>query len=117
LPAPPGRIGYLTGGELAARCRESSIDAVAQCFSYLAAVHDSVRAYEAWLSIREFCIPAAIAQSDLRDILVRYVDEVPGAATGQAASVAIRAMKQAYPCPSASPTPETRSPAMPGVPF
>lgn len=100
-----GRVGYMTGAELAAKCKDQSLDSVAQCFAYLAAVHDTVRAYETWLRIREFCMPAKIAQSDLRKTLVAYVESAPDAADGQAASVAIRAMKQQFPCPDAVLTP------------
>lgn len=73
------------------------------CFAYLAAVHDTARAYEVWLSEKEFCIPPAVSQDDLRKAYLAHLTANPGHRLGQAGSVIIVALKEAYPCPPASP--------------
>lgn len=95
-------IGYLTAGQLAEQCRAEAAFPVTYCFAFLAGVRDTLRAYERWLQQSEFCPPAAIKQRDLREALLRFVSGHPGAAEGQAASVAVVAFKQAWPCPPQS---------------
>ncbi|WP_336966211.1 Rap1a/Tai family immunity protein [Sphingobium aquiterrae] len=91
-------IGYLTAQQLSAKCRSSASAEVSYCFAYIAAVTDSARAYEIWLSAREFCLPAGIAQSEVRSAFMTYVSAYPSDSSGQAASVVINALKQTYPC-------------------
>lgn len=89
-------IGYFTAGNLADRCASS--DGISYCFAYIAAVHDTMRAYEVWLDQKEFCPPAALAQGDLRRSFLTYMSAYPGNRSGQAASVIVVALKQTYPC-------------------
>lgn len=98
-----GPIGYFTAGKLADRCQEDSAYSMSYCFAYLAAVHDTARAYEVWLSEKEFCIPPAISQDDLRKTYLAHLAANPGHRLGQAGSVIIVALKEAYPCPPATP--------------
>ncbi len=104
-PAPAGakrggEIGYFTAGNLADRC--ASADGISYCFAYIAAVHDTMRAYEVWLDQKEFCPPATLAQGDLRRSFQTYMSAYPGNRSGQAASVIVVALKQTYPCVSQS---------------
>lgn len=91
-------FGYLTGTELYRRCTDQSAAGLSYCFAYLAAVHDTVRAYENWLGFQEYCIPAQIAQADLKRVFLadarRYTFEL----RGQAASVVVNSLKRAYKC-------------------
>lgn len=91
-------IGYLSAKQLSDRCSSAEPSSSSYCFAYLAAVTDSARAYEIWLSSREFCLPAGIAQSEVRRAFMTYVSAYPAQASGQAASVVINALKQTYPC-------------------
>lgn len=101
-PAPPssglGNIGYLSATQLADRCSRTDSASSSYCFAYLAAVTDTARAYEIWLGSREFCLPAGIAQSDVRRAFMTYISAYPAQSAGQAASVVINALKQTYPC-------------------
>ncbi|EIZ78470.1 hypothetical protein WSK_2914 [Novosphingobium sp. Rr 2-17] len=96
--APDGSIGFLTASQLSGQCRQSSAFAVTYCFAYLAGVHDTIRAYEQWLKHKEFCAPATIKQQDLSDVFASYVAAHPEFAEGQASSVALVALKEAWPC-------------------
>lgn len=111
--APSGedttRLGYLTAGELANRCHDSSTAGVTYCFSYIAAVRDTIRAYEIWLNQREFCEVGRLSQGELRQAFLAYLSAYPSNRSGQAASVIVVALKQTYPC--AEPTPPTPAPA------
>ncbi|TIX51247.1 Rap1a/Tai family immunity protein [Alteraurantiacibacter aquimixticola] len=94
----PGSIGYLTAGGLADRCGENSAESLSYCFAFMAAVRDTARAYEIWINQREFCMPAGTAQSEIRDIFLAKIESEPSAREGQAASVVLVALKEAFPC-------------------
>lgn len=104
-PRLPIRIGYASAGALADRCGESSPVGATFCFTYIAAVYDTVRAYEQWLRLREFCLPETVPQSDLRRTFVEYLVAHPADRAGQAASVVVAALKQRYPCEATKPAP------------
>ncbi|MAW98561.1 MAG: hypothetical protein CMN72_02730 [Sphingomonas sp.] len=91
--------GFLTGNQLYSRCTETSPTSSSFCFAFIAGVHDTVRAYETWLKIREFCPPADVAQSDMRNSFMAYAKQRPASLSGQAASVVVAALKAKYPCP------------------
>jgi len=95
---PAGAIGYLNAGELASRCESASAPMLSYCFAYITGVHDSVKAYEAWLNIQEYCIPPSTPQGDLRRAFVEYMVANPGHRSGEAASVVIVALKGKYAC-------------------
>jgi hypothetical protein len=99
LAAGPIDSGYLSAGDLATRCKDNSPAAASYCFAYITGVHDSVRAYETWLKLREFCIPYNTSQSELRRAFTVYVDANPGDRAGSAASVVVVSLKKAYACP------------------
>lgn len=101
VPAPeaPGQsIGYLTGTELAARCKESSTAGISYCYAFISGVNDTMQAYERWLSQKEFCPPPKVAQGELRQNFLAYLNAYPANGQGQAASVVVVALKTSYPC-------------------
>lgn len=98
-------LGVVRGAEVIKRCTESSTESASFCFAYIAGVFDSVRAYETWLNIREFCIPAGTPQAELRDAVVAHIEKNPNDRLGQGASVVISALKQRYPCAAPTITP------------
>lgn len=104
-------IGYLTAGDLLTRCKDSASASISYCFSYIAAVRDTMRAYEIWLGQREFCEPGVLHQGDLRQAVMGYLSAYPSARTGQAASVVVVALKQTYPCAGGSGTPPAAAPS------
>lgn len=107
---PQAPFGFMTAGTLADRCTEPSAYSTSYCFAYLAGIHDSMRAYEVWLGQSEFCAPSQVAQKDLRDVFVAFVTANPRYRTAQGASVAVVALKEAYPC---NPAPRSGKPAKP----
>lgn len=95
---PTGAIGYLNAGELLERCTATSAPDLSYCFAYVTGVHDSVKAYEAWLAMQEYCLPLATPQGDLRRAFIEYMAGHPGDRAGEAASVVIVALKARYGC-------------------
>ncbi|WP_336973146.1 Rap1a/Tai family immunity protein [Sphingobium aromaticiconvertens] len=116
-PAPgqsAGENGYLTANDLAKRCNDSSPAAISYCYAYVAAVHDTMKAYEIWLGEKEFCINGGNAQSDLRRAFLTYLTAYPQNGGGQAASVVAVALKQTYVCsvpsaPAPAPAPDRKA--------
>lgn len=110
LPRPqtsdsPQSSGFLSAGQLVDRCREPAQTSASYCFAYIAAVHDMARAYEVWLEQREFCIPPATTQAELRNIFLAYAARNEQIRAGQAASAILVALKTAYPCVPVTPSP------------
>lgn len=89
---------FLSATDLRSRCLSSSPVTVSYCYAYITGVHDSVRAYETWLRFREFCVPLAASQADLRRAFVDYLDKHAEAASGEAASVVVVALKDRFAC-------------------
>lgn len=110
-------LGVVRGAEVVNRCTETSPESGSFCFAYLAGVFDSVRAYETWLNIREFCIPTGTPQADLRDVVVAHIQKNPNYRLAQGASVVIRALKERYPCAAPTiapgPVPSSSAPSLP----
>lgn len=111
--APPPAGGLLSAAQLRERCLSSIAADASYCFAYVAGVHDSVRAYEAWLNLREFCAPSRVPQGELRRAFVEYLFAHPGDLGAEAASVVVVALKSRYPCvappaPAAAPDTGTR---------
>ena len=100
-PASPGlTLGYLEGRDLLARC--SVAEGQDYCFGYIAAVYDSIRAYEAWLSLKEVCVPAGTPQGELKAAVVSHLQANPQALANSAASIVVIALARRYPCPTAT---------------
>lgn len=97
-PQQHGRFGFLTAGEMADKCSANSAFSTSFCFAYLAGIHDSMRAYEVWLTQHEFCAPPQVSLEDLRNAFVGFVAANPSFRSAQSASVAVTALKKAYPC-------------------
>ncbi len=104
VPAPRD-FGFLTADALAERCNSDFPGDVAYCFAYVAGVHDTIRAYEVWLSLKEFCPPPELMQADFRRIFLTYLKAHPNLGKGQAASTVVVALKTAFPCPIEPPAP------------
>jgi len=94
-------IGFLSAAALRDRCESKSAGLVSYCFAYVVGVHDTVQAYETWLRVREFCAPSVSSQSDMRRAFLSYLDKNPGAASGEAASVIVLALKDQFACTAA----------------
>lgn len=103
--APGGASGLLNAGQLKDRCESGTAADISYCFAYIAGVHDTVRAYESWLNLREFCTPGGISQGELRRAFLDYLNEKPGFRAGEAASVVVVSLKQRYPCSVAAAKP------------
>lgn len=96
--SPRPSIGFISASSLAERCESNSPGLVSYCFAYITGVHDTVRAYETWLRVREFCPPFTSAQGDLRRAFLSYLKAHPDAGAGEAASVIVLAFKDQFSC-------------------
>lgn len=103
-PASAGPIagGLFSAGQLRQRCLSNVPADASYCFAYITGVHDTVRAYEAWLNQREFCVPRHVPQGDLRQAFIDYLRDKPSDASGEAASVVVVALKIRYACGTAA---------------
>ncbi len=98
--APPAG-GLFSAGQLRQRCLSNVPADASYCFAYITGVHDTVRAYEAWLNLREFCVPRHVPQGDLRRAFIEYLGDNPSDLVGEAASVVVVALKIRFACPTA----------------
>jgi hypothetical protein len=99
--------GYLYGSELLRDCTGGFSQSLARCEGYLVGVHDTVRAYEEWTGVREVCSPKKTTPANLRSTIVDYLSGRSDYLTGQAASVAVLALREKYPCTTPSPGADT----------
>lgn len=96
-------MGFLTAQSLSDRCNAGSAADTSYCYAYITGIHDSMRAYEVWLNLKEFCPPVGVTQGELRRTVLGYLLAYPDNLHGQAASVVVVALKTAYPCLDLSP--------------
>lgn len=94
--------GLFSAGQLRQRCLSNVVADASYCFAYVTGVHDTVRAYEAWLNQREFCVPRHVPQGDLRQAFIDYLRDKPSDLSGEAASVVVVALKIRYACGTAA---------------
>ncbi|KQN07227.1 Rap1a/Tai family immunity protein [Sphingomonas sp. Leaf25] len=103
-------IGFLRAGDLETRCQSNAPATASYCFAYVTGVYDTVKAYESWLNLKEFCVPLRPPQGDLRRVFLEYLARNPAYRSGEASSVVVVALKQRYPCVTGStpalPTPK-----------
>lgn len=99
--AGPLAGGLFSAGQLRQRCLSNVPADASYCFAYITGVHDTVRAYEAWLNQREFCVPRHVPQGDLRQAFIDYLRDKPSDLSGEAASVVVVALKIRYACGTA----------------
>lgn len=88
---------YFTAEQLKAQCQTAQ--GVGECFAFIAGTVDASRAYQQWMSFREFCAPEGMTRGELRDVTMRYLDLHPKQGDAQAASIVILSLKDRYPCP------------------
>lgn len=111
-PAPPPAIAaappraatgaFQTGNALMEKCTGPSVHGLEYCFAYIAAVADTVRAYQVWLDLADVCLPPKLSQRQMSDIVVNYLADKPGQGKQQAASVVVLALAAKYPCRKAA---------------
>ena len=117
VSAGPLAGGLFSAGQLRQRCLSNVPADASYCFAYITGVHDTVRAYEAWLNQREFCVPRHVPQGDLRQAFIDYLRDKPSDLSGEAASVVVVALKIRYACGSgARPGGAPPAPARSGKP-
>lgn len=97
-PADPEVSGFQSAGALLEKCASSSAHGQDYCYAYLAAVSDSIRAYQIWLNLRDVCIPADITQGELKDTYRDFLVKNPSRVTDQAASIIVTALQAHFPC-------------------
>ena len=102
VSAGPLAGGLFSAGQLRQRCLSNVPADASYCFAYITGVHDTVRAYEAWLNQREFCVPRHVPQGDLRQAFIDYLRDKPSDLSGEAASVVVVALKIRYACGTAA---------------
>jgi len=108
--ARTGTDGFQSAEALYSYCKGSAVSGQEYCFAYIAAVADTVRAYQAWLNLSDVCLRQGVSQGALRDIFADYLGRNPGLGHNQAASVVVLALQDRFACkPAAAPTPPPQS--------
>jgi hypothetical protein len=107
--APEVNRGYIYGSDLLRDCSAGFSQSVSRCEGYLVGVHDTVRAYEEWGGVREVCSPKRTSPAHLRSTVVDYLRARPDYFSGQAASVAVLAFRDKYPCSNLLPNLQSKS--------
>ena len=106
LAAPPvtvgpqvnRKMGFIHGSDIIARCTDDSPQQGSFCLGFIAAVYETVRAYETWMNIREICMPNTVSLIDMRGAVIDHIKRVPDDRLGQGASVVLIALKAKWPC-------------------
>jgi hypothetical protein len=101
----PSNLGFLSAQALADRCNTASAADISYCYAFITGIHDTMRAYEAWLNLKEFCPSVGITQGELRRAVLGYLSAYPENSQGQAASLVVVALKTSYPCITVTPAP------------
>ena len=104
-PSASHDLGFMTAQTLADRCNSNAPADISYCYAFVTGVHDTMRAYEVWLNLKEFCAPADVMQADLRRIFLTYLSAYPELKTGQAASTVVVSFKTTFPCLVTPPLP------------
>ena len=84
---------WVNGNELKKYCSSNSYER-GICLGFTSAVANIV-AVAGWRA----CIPDGVTRGQLRDIMVKFLDDHPEALHLEAASLATRAYEEAFPCP------------------
>ncbi len=84
---------WVNGNELKKYCSSNSYER-GICLGFTSAVANIV-ANAGWRA----CIPDGVTRGQLRDIMVKFLDDHPEALHLEAASLAARAYEEAFPCP------------------
>jgi hypothetical protein len=98
VPSSQPVQGFQSASDLRSKCTGTSLHGQNYCYAYLAAVADSVTAYQTWLNLQDICVPSSMSQGELKDAFVAYLVEHPSQVEGQAASVVVTALQQRFPC-------------------
>lgn len=110
-----GTAGFQSAEALYKNCTGNSVHGREYCFAYVAAVADSVRAYQAWLNLNDVCLQRSISHGSLIDTYTGYFERNPSLGPRQAASVVVLSMQGRFPCGAAGAAPAT-TPVKPAKP-
>jgi hypothetical protein len=104
LAEPRIQVGFITGAELYSWCRAERADRLAiACSSYIAGVADAIATRRSRHGARRrslFCEPPGITLGRERMVVIRYLAQHPEEAPGDAATLILRAFREAFPCDS-----------------
>lgn len=109
VPSASYDPGFLRAETLEDRCKSNTPANISYCYAFINGVHDTMRAYEVWLNLKESCPPPGLMQADFRRIFLSYLAAYPDMKKGQAASSVVVAFKTAFPC-LVAPPPLSREP-------
>jgi hypothetical protein len=94
---------FQTGNDLLSYCRvprEKESVSLAFCTGYVIGAADQISAFQSIKgATREICMPEGATISQLRDVVVRYLENNPDARHYAAGSSVLVALHAAFPCP------------------
>lgn len=97
-PARAHAVQFKTAGEIADDCRSNA----SICYGFLEGVNDTIQAIELQFGnsspVASICMPNNVRAGELAAVFVKYVQDKPTTQHLSAASVAVNAFQESYPC-------------------
>jgi len=87
-------IAFETGNDLLEKCRTQN----PMCLGYVSGVIDASQMYQSAGTNRLVCPPTGVTRTQVRDVVVRFLEEHPESRQRAAAVIALSAMGKAFPC-------------------
>ena len=84
-------LSFETGNQLYTDCQTKPPN---YCMGYIMGVIDSLIVFD------YFCLPERATQGQLRDVVVKYLDEHPAERHQRGDGLVLTAIKMAFPCPA-----------------
>ena len=99
LPAAAqGAGGFYTGNDLWSHCSGKTAFDTGLCMGYVMGIADFMGTGIAIPGLRA-CIPSSVTAGQAQDVVKRYLEQHPEQLYYTAASIAIDALEEAFPCP------------------
>lgn len=92
---------FFRGRYLVDTCQSDVNAKYNECVAYLASVSDTADAIESMTGANAVCVPTGVSLDELRKVFNEYQAQHPELLHGSAATLAINAFKEAWPCPAA----------------
>lgn len=98
LALPAQAQTFKTGNDLLELCRSKLPTELAICIGYVVGVSDAITAAPNQYGPQRVCVPVGATQGQVRDLVVKRLEQHPEVRHFRAASSAYVALQEAFPC-------------------
>ena len=103
ISAASGNVrGFMNGNELYQECTGSSYILREHCIGYLEGVTDAEVTMREVIGTPPNCLPLGVDATQIRDVVVQYLEDHPAIRNDLASDLAATAMAVAWPCSAKS---------------